>query len=104
VGYRWNSSANVMEGLRRAGPKAVEDYERAMEHRKKQGPIPGRIKIDDECRSPLSTRKLFRVENRAIERKSPLHRCWPKNSLHDITAFFSIPHYGCDFFCRLGGL
>jgi hypothetical protein len=47
VGYRWNSPANVMEGLRRAGPKAVEDYERAMEHRKKQGPVPGRIKIDD---------------------------------------------------------
>jgi hypothetical protein len=25
VGYRWNTPAKVMEGLVRAGPKAVED-------------------------------------------------------------------------------
>jgi hypothetical protein len=47
VGYRWNSPAKVMEGLVRAGPKAVAEYERAMERRQKQGPRPGRIEIDD---------------------------------------------------------
>jgi len=48
VGYRWNTPAKVMEGLVRAGPKAVEDYERAMQRRKQRhGPIPGRIEIDE---------------------------------------------------------
>jgi hypothetical protein len=47
VGYRWNSPAKVMEGLNRAGPKAIEDFERAMERTKKAGPRPGRIEIED---------------------------------------------------------
>ena len=47
VGYRWNDTAKVTEGLVRAGPQAVADYERAMAHRQKQGPRPGRIEIDD---------------------------------------------------------
>jgi len=47
VGYRWNSPAKVMEGLARAGPKAVEDYERAMQRRQKQGPVSGRIELSE---------------------------------------------------------
>jgi hypothetical protein len=44
---RWNSPAQAMEGLVRAGPKAVEDYQRAMNKPQKRGPIPGRIEIED---------------------------------------------------------
>ena len=47
VGYRWNNPAKVMEGLKRAGPKAVEDFERAAQRWQKRGPRPGRIEIDD---------------------------------------------------------
>jgi hypothetical protein len=47
VGYRWSDPDKVTEGLVRAGPKAVDDYERAMQRRQKQGPRPGRIDIDD---------------------------------------------------------
>ena len=47
VGYRWNDPAKVREGLERAGPKAVADYERAMRRRQKQGPRPGRIELAD---------------------------------------------------------
>jgi hypothetical protein len=47
VGYRWNNPAKVREGLARAGPKAVEDYERAMLRRQKQGPVPGRIELSE---------------------------------------------------------
>jgi hypothetical protein len=47
VGYRWHSPAKVREGLERAGPKAVEDYERAMERRSKQPPRPGRIELSE---------------------------------------------------------
>jgi Iodothyronine deiodinase len=48
AGYRWNSPAKVMEGLVRAGPKAVEDYKkRAMQRKQNQGPTPGRIEIDE---------------------------------------------------------
>lgn len=47
VGYRWNNPEKAMEGLVRAGPKAVEDYERAMKKKQKQGPVPGRIEIED---------------------------------------------------------
>jgi|SRR5688500_5013449 len=43
--YEFGSFA--MEGLVRAGPKAVKDYERAMKKKQKQGPIPGRIEIDN---------------------------------------------------------
>jgi hypothetical protein len=46
-GYRWNSPAKAMEGLVRAGPKAVRDYERAMKKKQKQSPIPGRIEVDN---------------------------------------------------------
>ena len=47
VGYRWSDPGKVTEGLVRAGPRAVANYERAMAHRQKQGPRPGRIEIDD---------------------------------------------------------
>ncbi len=47
VGYRWSNRAKVREGLERAGPKAVADYERAMRRRQKQGPRPGRIELAD---------------------------------------------------------
>jgi hypothetical protein len=43
VGYRWSDHAKFQEGLVRAGQKAVDDYERAMERRRKEGPRPGRI-------------------------------------------------------------
>ena len=45
VGYRWNNPAKVREGLERAGPKAVEDFERATQRWQKRGPRPGRIEI-----------------------------------------------------------
>jgi hypothetical protein len=41
VGYRWSNPAKVREGLERAGPKAVDDFDRAMQRRQKQGPRPG---------------------------------------------------------------
>ncbi|HEY3168195.1 MAG TPA: deiodinase-related protein, partial [Candidatus Binatia bacterium] len=47
VGYRWNTPEKVMKGLVRAGPKAVEDYKRAMQRKQKEGPVPGRIEIED---------------------------------------------------------
>jgi len=47
VGYRWNDPAKAMEGLVRAGPKAVADYELAMERRRKQGTPPGRIELSE---------------------------------------------------------
>jgi hypothetical protein len=47
VGYRWSDVTKVDEGLKRAGPKAVEDYERAMQRWRKRGTRPGRIEIDD---------------------------------------------------------
>ena len=47
VGYRWNDPANVRAGLERAGPKAVKDYDRAMERRLKRGPRPGRIELPE---------------------------------------------------------
>ena len=47
VGYRWHNPDKLKEGLERAGPKAVEDYERAMERRQRQGPRPGRIELPE---------------------------------------------------------
>lgn len=47
VGYRWHDPDKAREGLARAGPKAVEDYERATQRWQKQVPRPGRIEIDD---------------------------------------------------------
>ncbi len=47
VGYRWHNPDKVREGLKRAGLKAVEDYERVMQRWQKRGPRPGRIEIDD---------------------------------------------------------
>jgi hypothetical protein len=47
VGYRWSDIAKAHEGLRRAGPKAVQDYDRVQKRWRKKGPRPGRIEIDD---------------------------------------------------------
>ena len=47
VGYRWSSPAKVREGLERAGPKAVKDFERATQRWQRRGSRPGRIELDD---------------------------------------------------------
>ena len=47
VGYRWSSPAKVREGLERAGPKAVEDFERTTQRWQKRGSRPGRIEIPE---------------------------------------------------------
>lgn len=47
VGYRWSSPAKIREGLERAGPKAVKDFERATQRWQKRGSRPGRIELDD---------------------------------------------------------
>ena len=46
VGYRWSDQSKFHEGLERAGQQAVDDFERAMEKRKKGPPGPGRIVLD----------------------------------------------------------
>ena len=47
VGYRWSNPAKVREGLERAGQKAIDDFDRALQRRQKQGPRPGRIELND---------------------------------------------------------
>jgi hypothetical protein len=47
VGYRWNDSAKFQEGLRRAGPKAVEEFKQFMERVQKSGGGPGRINVGE---------------------------------------------------------
>jgi thiol-disulfide isomerase/thioredoxin len=47
VGYRWSDISAVEQGLARAGKKAVEDFKRANERFKKQGPRPGKIKLEE---------------------------------------------------------
>jgi len=46
VGYRWSDQTKFQTGLERAGQQAVDDFERAMEKRKKSKPGPGRIVLD----------------------------------------------------------
>jgi len=47
VGYRWNDPGKFQEGLVRAGQQAVDDFDRAMKQRLKQGPRPGRIELPE---------------------------------------------------------
>lgn len=47
VGYRWNDPAKFQEGLKRAGPQAIDDFARVMERWQKKGPRPGRIVLDE---------------------------------------------------------
>lgn len=47
VGYRWHDPDKAREGMNRAGPKAIEDYERVQQRWRKRGTRPGRIEIDD---------------------------------------------------------
>jgi hypothetical protein len=47
VGYRWHDPEQAREGMKRAGPKAIEDYERVQQRWRNRGSRPGRIEIDD---------------------------------------------------------
>ena len=50
VGQRWNDQARFQEGLERAGPKAVEEFARAMQRWTRSGSRgPGRIELPDEA-------------------------------------------------------
>lgn len=46
MGYRWSDQTKFQAGLERAGEQAVNDFERAMEKKKKGPPGPGRIVLD----------------------------------------------------------
>ena len=47
LGYRWNDPVKFQKGLARAGQQAVDDFDRAMKQRLKQGPRPGRIELPE---------------------------------------------------------
>ena len=47
VGYRWSDPAKFQEGLRLAGPQAVDDFARAMERWSSGTPLKGALAIDE---------------------------------------------------------
>ncbi len=47
VGYRWHDPKQAKKIMKRAGTKAIEDYERAQQQWRNRGTRPGRIEIDD---------------------------------------------------------
>jgi len=46
VGYRWSDNKKFREGLLRAGPQAVDDFQRVMQRWAKEPP-PGRITLNE---------------------------------------------------------
>jgi len=47
VGYRWHDPDKAREAMKRAGQKAIDDYDRVQQRYRHRGTRPGRIEIDD---------------------------------------------------------
>jgi len=47
VGYRWSDQETFREGLRRAGPQAVDDFQRVMQRWTQHGLPSGRITLNE---------------------------------------------------------